>query len=75
MVRKFIEECLLLRFFKEKSQTGRLRYTRNNAEEDFMKKALHKVGYRWLIPGKRNTLGYGIVLWILKRKCYRVLYI
>lgn len=75
LVRKFIEECLHLRFFKEKSRTARLRYTRNNAEEDFMKKALHKADYRWLIPGKRNTLVYGTVLWFLKRKCYRALYI
>ena len=75
LVRKFIEECLYLRFFKEKSRTARLRYTQKSAEETFMKKALHKVGYRWLIPGKRNNLVYGIVLWFLKRKCYRVLYI
>ena len=74
LVRKFIEECLTLRFFKEKSRIARLRYTKKCAEEAYMTKALHKVGYRWLIPGKRNTLVYGIVLWFLKRKCYRVLY-
>lgn len=75
LVRKFIEECLYLRFFKEKSRTARLRYTRKHAEEPYMKTALHKADYRWLIPGKRNTLVYGIVLWFLKRKCYRALYI
>ena len=74
IVRKFIEECLTLRVFKEKSRIARLRYTKKCAEEAYMTKALHKVGYRWLIPGKRNTLVYGIVLWFLKRKCYRVLY-
>ena len=75
LVRKFIEECLYLRIFKEKSRTARLRYTKKNAEEPYMKKALHKVDYKWLIPGKRNTLLYGVVLWFLKRKCYRMLYI
>lgn len=75
LVRKFIEECLYLHFFKEKSRTARLRYTIINAEEPYMKKALHKVGYRWLISGKRHTLLYGIVLWLLKRKCYMLLYI
>ena len=75
LVRKFIEECLYLRVFNEKSRTAKLRYTIINAEEPYMKKALHKVDYRWLVPGKKNTLIYGTVLWNLKRKCYRLLYI
>ena len=68
LVRKFIEECLYLRFFKEKSRTEKLQYIETNVGKPYMKKALHKVRYRWLIPGKRNTLNYGIVLWVLKRK-------
>lgn len=75
LVRKFIEECLYLRIFKEKSRIARLRYTKKNAEEPYMEKALHKVDYRWLIPGKKNTLLYGSVLLLLKRKCYIMLYI
>ncbi len=75
IVRKFIEECLYLRVFKEKSQTAKVLYIQKSAEETHMKKALHKTGYRWLISGKRNTLIYSIVLWLLKRKCYRLLYI
>ena len=75
LVRKFIEECLYLRIFKEKSRTARLRYTKRNAEEPYMEKALNNVDYKWLIPGKKNTLLYGIVLWLLKRKSYRMLYI
>lgn len=75
LVRKFIEECLYLRIFKEKSKSDKVQYTRINAEEPYMKKALKKVGYKWLIPGKRNTLIYGTVLWFLKRKCYKALYI
>lgn len=75
LVRKFIEECLYLRIFKEKSRTARLRYTKRNAEEPYMEKALHNVGYKWLIPGKKNTLLYGVVLWFLKRKSYKMLYI
>ena len=75
LARKFIEECFYLRFFKEKSRTAKYRYTKANAEESYMKEALHKAGYRWLIPGKRNTLIYGVVLWFLKRKCYKILYI
>lgn len=75
LVRKFIEECLLLRMFKEKKRTAKLQYTKRNAEEPYMKKALQKVDYKWLIPGKKNTLIYGTVLWFLKRKCYKALYI
>lgn len=75
LVRKFIEECLYLRAFREKSRAARLRYTKRNAEEPYMKKALDKVDYRWLIPGKRNTLLYGVVLWFLKRKWYTLLYV
>jgi glycosyltransferase involved in cell wall biosynthesis len=75
LVRKFIEECLYLRFCDEKSRTTKLRYTKKNAEEPYMKKALHKVDYRWLVPGKKNTLIYGTVLWNLKRNYYRLLYI
>ena len=74
LVRKFIEECLCLRIYTEKSRNAKLRYTKKNAEEPYMQKALHKVDYRWLIPGKKNTLIYGTVLWILRRKCYRLLY-
>ncbi len=75
LVRKFIEECLYLRFFKEKSRTAKLRYIKTNAEESYMKRALYKVDYRWLIPGKRQTLIYGIILWFLRRKCYIPLYV
>ena len=75
LVRKFIEECLYLSIFKEKSRTDRLWYTKTNAEEHYMKKALHRVHYKWLIPGKRHTLLYGTILWLLKRKCYIVLYL
>ena len=75
LVRKFIEECLFLRVFHEKSRTARLRYTKKNAELPYMKKALQKVDYRWVIPGKRNTVRYGVVLWFLKRKRYKLLYI
>ena len=75
LVRKFIEECLYLGISKEKSRAAKLRYTRINAEEPYMRKALQEVGYRWLIPGKKNTIIYGIVLWFLKRKCYIALYI
>ena len=75
LVRKFIEECLYLSIYKEKSRAARIRYTKTNAEEPYMKEALHKANYRWLIPGKKHTLFYGMILWILKRKCYSVLYI
>jgi hypothetical protein len=75
LVRKFIEECLYLRRFKEKSRAEKLQYIKTSLEEPYLTKALYKVHYRWLIPGKRNTLNYGIVLWALKRKCYNVLFI
>lgn len=75
LVRKFIEECLCLRIYSEISRSAKLRYTKKNAEEPYMQKALHKVDYRWLIPGKKNILIYGAVLWTLRRKCYRLLYL
>ena len=75
LVRKFIEECLYLSIYKEKSRKARLLYTKRNAEEPYMKKALRRVESKWLIPGKKNTLRYGAVLWLLKRKCYSILYI
>ena len=75
LVRKFIEECLFLRNSGEISRTEKLQYIQKNMEEPYMKKALLKVHYRWLIPGKRNTLIYGAVLWFLKRKCYTALFI
>lgn len=75
LVRKFIEECLYLSIYKEKSRKARLLYTKRNAEEPYMKKALRRVDSKCLIPGKKNTLRYGAVLWLLKRKCYAILYI
>ena len=75
MVRKFIEECLYLRSFKEKSRTARLRYMKTNAEEPDMKKALQEVDSKSLISGKRNTLLYSTVLWLLRRDSYRILFI
>lgn len=75
LVRKFIEECLYLRRFREKSRKEKLQYIKTNMEEPYMKKALHRVHYRWLIPGKRNTLTYGTVLWVLKREYYNLLFI
>lgn len=75
LVRKFIEECIYLRFSREKSRAAKLRYTKINAEEPYMKKALLKADYKWLIPGKKNTIVYSTVLWILKRHFYLILYI
>lgn len=75
LARKFIEECLYLATSKEKSRIYKLQYTKSNAEEPYMKEALHKANYRWLIPGKRNAVIYGTVLWLLKRRFYRVLFI
>lgn len=75
LVRKFIEECLYLSIYKELSRSEKVQYTKTNAEEPYMKKALHKADCRWLIPGKKHTLHYGLILLILKRKCYSLLYI
>lgn len=75
LMRKFIEECLYLRIFKENNLTEKLQYIKTNMEESYMKKAMNRVQYRWLIPGKRNTINYGIVLWLLKRKRYQWLFI
>lgn len=74
LARKFIDECLYL----IDSETGKdfgIRYIRGNASEPYMAQALKNAGYRYLIAGKRNSLKHWPVLWALKRKLYRQLYI
>ena len=52
---------------------AKLQYIKENASAPFMKRALREAGYRYLIAGKRNTLRYVPILWLLKRKLYRMI--
>ena len=72
LCRKFVEECLFLRG-ADMPREEKLQYIRENASAPFMKKALRKAGYRYLIAGKRNTLRYAPLLWLLKRKLYTLI--
>ena len=72
LCRKFVEECLFLRGADMPCEE-KLQYIKENASAPFMKRALKKAGYRYLIAGKRNTLRYVPILWLLKRKLYRMI--
>lgn len=71
--RKFIDECLYL-MESEPDENAAAQYVRRNASEPYMAQALKNAGYRYLIAGKRNSLRHCPVLWILKRKWYRLLF-
>ena len=73
LARKFIDECLHLVNSDTEIDYG-IQYIRRNASEPYMAKALKRVGYRRLIAGKRNSLRHWPVLWALKRKLYRQLF-
>ena len=74
LARKLVDECLHLIYSDTDKDFG-IQYIRRNASEPFMAKALKKVGYRYLIAGKRNSLRHWPVLWALKRKLYRPLFL
>ena len=74
LVRKLIDECLYLIYSDTDIDFG-IRYIRRNAAEPFMKKALRRADYRYLIAGKRNSLKQWPVLWALKRQLYGPLFI
>ena len=74
LARKFIDECLYLIYSDTEKNVG-IQYIRKNASESYMAQALGRAGYRYLIAGKRNRLRHGPVLWALKRKLYRTLFI
>ena len=74
LVRKFIDECLYLIYSDKKKDFG-IRYVQSNASESFMTQVIRSAGYRYLIAGKRNCLKYWPILWALKRKMYRSLFV
>lgn len=74
LVRKLIDECLYIIYSDTDKHFG-IRYIRRNASEPYMTRALRRVGYRYLIAGKRNCLKHWPVLWALKRNLYRPLLI
>lgn len=73
LARKFIDECLHLIFSDTDKDFG-IQYIQTNAAEPYLAEALKRVGYRYLIAGKRNSLVHWPVLWALKRKLYRSLF-
>ena len=74
LVRKFIDECQYLICSDMDKNVG-IRYIRRNASEPFMVRALRRADYRYLIAGKRNCLKHWPVLWALKRRLYRPLFL
>ncbi len=70
--RKFIEECLFVRG-ADMPYEEKLQYIKENASAPFMRKSLREAGYLHLIAGKRNTLKYSLLLWLLKRRLYRII--
>ncbi len=74
LIRKFIDECLYLIYSDTDKEFG-IQYIRRNIAEPYMAQALRRVNYRYLIAGKRNCLKHWPVLWALKRKLYRSLFI
>ena len=74
LARKFIDECLYL-IYSDTEKNVRLQYIRENASEPFMAQAIGSARYRYLIAGKRHCLRYWPILWALKRKLYRLIYI
>ncbi len=74
LARKLIDECLHL-IYSDTDKNFGIQYIRRNASEPFMAWALRRADYRYLIAGKRNCLRHWPVLWALKRKLYRPLFI
>ena len=74
LARKFTDECLYLIYSGTDKNFG-AQYIRKNASDSYMVQALGRAGYRYLIAGKRNCLKHWPVLWALKRKLYRPLFI
>ena len=74
LARKFIDECLYLIYSDPEKEFG-IRYISRNAALPYMEWALKRAGYRYLIAGKRNCLKHWPVLWALKRKLYRQMFI
>ena len=74
LARKFTDECLHLIYSDTEKNVG-IQYIRENASVPFMDKALKMVHYRYLIAGKRNCLRHWPVLWTLKRKLYRLMFL
>ena len=74
LARKFVDDCLHLIYSDTEKDFG-IRYIRTHAAQPYLARAIKKVGYRHLIAGKRNCMKHWPVLWALKRKLYRQLFI
>ena len=74
LARKFIDECLYL-IYSDTEKGVRIGYIRENASESYMAQAIISAKYRYLIAGKRHCLRHWPILWALKRKLYRLVFI
>lgn len=74
LARKFIDDCLYL-YYSGTKRSLATQYIRKYASEPYMAQALKRTHYQYLIVGKRNSLKFWPVLWALKRKLYRPLFI
>ena len=71
--RKFIEECIYI-WESDDSMESKVQYIKDAVCEPYLAKAIKNVGYRYLVPGKKKTIKYGIILWFLKRGKYEMLF-
>lgn len=74
IARKVTDECLHVIYSDTDQNTG-IEVIRRIASEPLVAQAVEKTGYRYLIAGKRNSLKHWPVLWALKRKLYKQLFI
>ena len=66
LIRKFIEEILYIKESGSYKIEDAVDYIRKSLKPGYMKNALEMCGYTDIVPGKKNSLKYGYVLWCLK---------
>ncbi len=66
LIRKFIEEILYIKESGSCKIEDAVDYIRKSLKPGYMKNALEMCGYTDIVPGKKNSLKYGYVLWCLK---------
>ena len=73
LCRKFVEECIYVGE-SDWSKEDKVKYIKDTASKPYMARAIKKTGYRYLVPGKKKTISYGIIFWLIKRCNYELLF-
>ncbi len=73
LCRKFVEECIYLRESND-SRESKVQYIKDTISEPYMARAIKRAGYKYLVPGKKKTIMYGIIFWMIKRGMYGLLF-